>query len=470
MKMKKDDDPDQVKLKPFMGIRPGVYLTVIYSIILLAIIFFFLVFPGIKNTQVALIVKTEPAGAAIRVNDVYMGLAGTRIFIPKGTYTIEVVMPGFESQSSIHEIPGRIFGSRYFPRTYKIEKTLKTADPMATFAIYAFDFAAWTFGGEATEAWQIPLSLSEGVYRVGELSAADRETFADMLLAASRFAVTQAALRDLIRAKALFDQNGNAPSPVTLLGTISDVLVFLSENPGTISLLSQLPHTSVRTISETDVNTSFIPDNTQSPLMQGGRSYELAGLTFRSMIAGKLHKSGKANYLKPLGQYIDINSFMISDTPVPRSLFGAFLRENPEWREHQTDHFPGEISNSPLETYNRFIYGATWYAAQAFCKWLTGRLPSSLAHLEIRLPTEDEWEYASLSVSSMQNAGWEWCADPFAPLHFIKANSQAMEDVGSPERSLRGRQTAVSAVTRASLPPEFSSPFVTFRPVIAERR
>jgi formylglycine-generating enzyme required for sulfatase activity len=154
---------------------------------------------------------------------------------------------------------------------------------------------------------------------------------------------------------------------------------------------------------------------------------------------------------------------LISETPVPRSLFETFLNQNPEWREYHTEFFPEEISVNP-EIGRDIITGITWYAAEAFCKWFTGRLPSSMFGMEVRLPTEDELEYASLNIANMQNSGWEWCADPYAPLQFIQTPYEAVQMVGSPEQSMYSRER------RASLPPDFSSPFVTFRPVIANKR
>jgi hypothetical protein len=456
-----------------MGIRPGIYLTVLYSIILLAVIFFLLMFPGIKTPMAALIVNTEPAGAAIRVNDVYMGLSGSRIIIPKGTHTIEVVMPGFETIQAVHTIPGRVFGSLFFPRSFKIDFVLKTTDPIAAFTIAAADFATWSFGGEPSEAWQIPMSLSEGAYRIGPYI--DSEQFHQILLAASRFAVTRAALRDLVRAKILLDNYGNAPSPLTLIGSVTDIISFLSEKPGSAAWLSNLLQPGIASVirasawanNEYEAETDFFPDF-DSP--SGLARFQLAGLNFTGKNAGRLLSGGIASIFRPFGHNININYFMISETPVPRSLFETFLNENPEWAEHLTNYFPDEINFNPVDAYNRAaVSGVTWYAANAFCKWLTERLPPSMADMEVRLPTEAEWEYAALSIDNMNNAGWEWCADPFAPLQFINAPQKAINAIGSAERTLRGRQSAGAVGSRASLPPDFSSPFVTFRPVIAQK-
>jgi len=434
---------DSVKLKPVMGIRPGVYLTVIYSLVLLVILFFLLVNPGLSKGGTILTVITEPTGAAVRVNGVYMGLSGDSIFLPMGSYTVEAVLPGFEKAGSVHEIKRRVFGSLFFPLRKKIEFTLTSSDPALSFAMEAADFAAWTFAGEPTASWQIPLSLSEGAYRAGP---SGDPKIPEILKAASRFTTTRAALRDLVRAKILVDNRGLSPSPAGLIGSISDMLLFLSENPGSAQWLAGLLPVEAADVIKTSKwleNGNYIIER---EIPQDDIS---AALPARTQLAGLT--------------FTNIGNFMISESPVPRSLFETFLDENPEWKDHQIDYYPDQIS-VPLEIFGAgVITGNTWYAAEAFCVWLTERLPASMAGMEARLPTETELEIAEIrGVITTNDSGWEWCADPYAPLTFIDASPEAVQAVGSPERALFGK-------TSASLPPELSSPFVTFRPVIAQR-
>jgi len=449
---KPDSIDDSVKLKPLMGIRPGVYLSVLYSFVLIVILFFLLVFPGLARGGVLLSVITEPDGAAVRINGVYMGTSGDSIFLPKGSCTVEVVLPGFEKASVVYNIPRRVFGSLFFPLRRQIEFTLAVSDPSGAFAMEAADFAAWSFAGEPTAAWQIPLSLSEGAYRA---SPSGDPELKEIVKAASRFATTRASLRDLVRAKILVDNRGLSPSVSGLAGSISDIMLFLTENPGSGRWLAELlPPESADLIKKSDWYKINYPEVTE----RGGNDRN-AALPARMQLAGLT--------------FINIDNFMISESPVTRLLFETFISQNPEWKDAQTDYYPDQVS-VPIDLFEGdTITGVTWYAAEAFCRWLTERLPVSMSGMEIRLPTEAEWEeYANFTgieyavETSIKTPGWEWCADPFAPLTFIDATPKAVQAVGSPERAIR--RLSISQ-TRASLPPDLSSPFVAFRPVIAQR-
>jgi formylglycine-generating enzyme required for sulfatase activity len=130
------------------------------------------------------------------------------------------------------------------------------------------------------------------------------------------------------------------------------------------------------------------------------------------------------------------------------------------------------------------VGSVSWFAANAFCEWLTGKLPDSFSGWEVRLCTETEWEYAAKSVQRWDGRGgvsgtdggaWEWCYNPYSPLPFLAASPEAGDKVGSPERPVRGGSllntaSPINPETRASLPPSACSPFVSFRPIIARQR
>jgi formylglycine-generating enzyme required for sulfatase activity len=419
-----------------------------------------------------------------------MGTSPDRFFVPRGRHSLELTLPGFKTEKIDCEIPGRVFASALFPRLYPLSLTLSMSDPKAVFAAGASDYIAWSFGGEPTGAWQIPLSLSTAAYRAGSAGAGVQE----LLRASARFAVTRAALRDLLRAKILADNGGLSPSPLTLLGSARDIIGFLSESPPSAAWLSDLLPRDSFSIGNSSWYRKQGAAETISP--GGGRQAGAGGLSFTSVEGG---------ILAPGGRYrTAVEGFLICNTEVAAADFERFLAARPEWAPDKLDALvvqglatseylaeDPEISGAGRAVTNRAgeetgITGVSWFAAEAFCAWLSGELPASLAGYEARLPTEEEWEYAAkwarnraaaggrVDIRGLGGLAWEWCGNPYAPLDFIRAPAGAVETLGSPERALRGGSWvnpagAVDSETRASLPPEFCSPFVSFRPVIAPK-
>jgi formylglycine-generating enzyme required for sulfatase activity len=500
-------DEDQVRLKPFLGMRPGVYLAFIYGFIILIALFFLLVFPGLTRPGSVIALKTEPSGAALRVDGVYMGTSPGKIFVPQGKHTLELVLPGFTPLTLEQEIEGRLFASLIFPKILPLEEKLAAPDPARAFALSAADFAAWSFAGEPTVSYQIPLSLSEGAYRSGPAAAAEglSEEFDGILRASARFAVTKAAIRDLLRAKALGDNGGLSPSPFTIFRSAEDIIAWLSQEDGAAaSLAGVLPAEASSLIAASSWYTKQAAENQSagkipeklavSPAGFPGRisgaspggALTLQGISFTGLPGGTLAK----------GPFrVQVGDFWIADTKTSAAAFERFLNANPQWRQ---DNLPeliekgmvnedyladnGGISSGNSAGNSGEITAVSWYAAREFCSWLSGFLPPSLGAWEIRLPTETEWEYAAKSsqvspaikIAGFQDGNREWCEDPYAPLNLFGAPAGAIAAVGSPERSVRGlsRISAPSSTnleTRGSLPPETCSEFVSFRPLIALR-
>ena len=476
-----------MRLKPIMGLRPGVYLAAAGAAVILLALFFVLVYPGIARPGAVVVFTSDPAGAALRVDGVYAGSSPCRVFVPKGAHSIEAALPGFETERVEHTIPSRLFASVLFPLRYDVHTTFFTADPSAALAQAAYDYASWTFGGEPTAAWQVPLSLSEGVYRTGKAaSEAD-----DLLNASARFAVTRAALRDLVRASALAQNGGNAPSPLTLSHSLAQAAAFLSRNEAAAAWLADtLPADSAGVLissawyqnrlaafAEVTAGEKLTRQNDPSlPVSQ----IRVGGLLFIGMGSGVVAQGEPFPYQAP------VDAFFICAEGVPSPAYADFLDAHPRWRADQREELEqqGLVDSEYLGDFDRAgwrydttITGVSWYAANAFCAWLTGKLPDSFSGWEVRLPAEVEWEYAAKSaqkwgIAAMEGGAWEWCADPYAHLPFIAAPSEAIAAVGSPERPVRGDPSlnpliAPNVEKRAFLPPVMCSPVVSFRPIIA---
>ena len=461
---------DQVKLKPIFGIKPGRYLAVIYGAALLIVLFLTLVNPGIKKPGVMVTVKSEPWGAAVSVDGVYMGAAPCDIFIAKGQRIIELSLPGFSSKQIEKKIGSRLFASAIFPLRAEIREELFPIAETVTesFVNEAAEYAAWSFAGEPGAAYQIPLSLSEGVYRFGPAAAnpAVWESMNGTIAASGRFAATRAGLRDLIRAKTLLDNNGLSPSPLSLLASAGEAIAFLGENPGAAQWLSETlqgePASLVRSSSWHRTQTAKNLEGRQAGTLQAYGNMRFLGIT----VTSEGRQTGR---------------FYIAENPVSGYAWRLFINDRPEWSSENREtlvkngladsqymaewELPGGSENTAVLV--------SWHAVQAWCEWYNSRL-SAAEGLEARLPTEAEWELAAGTGLARQGEFWEWCDDLFAPLGFLTAQASAAAALGSPERSLRGGSWinipgTAGIETRASLPPSFCSPFVSFRPVLAPR-
>ena len=498
-----NDHDDRVKLKPILGLRPGVYLAVLYGAVLLVVIFFGLLFPGVTNPGSVVVFASDPVGAALRVDDVYVGSSPCRVFVPRGSHVMEAVLPGFVAQRVECDVPGRVFASKLFPRRYDLNVSLNAADPANALAIAAADYAAWSFGGEPTVAWQVPLSLSDGVYRIGLDATGDEAN--GIIAAAARFAVTRAALRDLVRAKTLAGSGGVPPSPLTLVRSAAEITAYLSGNSSSASWLAvTLPadvsevlvssawyQNQLAAFAELVAREALSPPPEKTAGLAGmppESQIRVGGLLFAAMGGGSLVMG------EPFLHDFAVEPFMICTTEVPAPAFADFIDANPQWHSSQREilEAKGLATTEYIADFGGISVGGnragvgvgavSWYAAEAFCQWLSGKLPQSFSGWEIRLPTEVEWEFAAKSVRRWENQSrvffpdgvWEWCIDPYAPLPFLDAPQQAIAAVGSPERAVRGGSWLNAAgstnlETRAFLPPASSSPFVMFRPVIARK-
>ncbi|MDR2070091.1 MAG: SUMF1/EgtB/PvdO family nonheme iron enzyme [Treponema sp.] len=474
---------DRVVLPPVLGVRPGVYLAVLYSLVILGVLFFTLVYPGLSEPGSVAVFRSEPAGAAVRIDGTYRGTTPCEVFVPKGKRVFEFVLPGFTPVTREAEITGRVFASAFAPRRRLVTAALKAGYPLEPLVLGAADFSEWSLAGEPTAAYQIPMSLSEGAYQAGP-AAADpsvREAMNGVLDAALRFTVTRAGLRDFLRAKFLLDNQGLSPSPVSALASARDLIFRLSQTPGAAAVLGDyLPPEAAAAVKDSAWyrKSAAAPDRAglSSPAAAAEGSIEAGGLRFKEIAGGVFITGGN------VPRRVSLGDFYIAGTAVSPSSWEAFLAANPLW---DLQHAPalreqGLVTEDYLVSFTSGpadlgISSVSWYAAEAYCTWLTSLLPPALSSYEVRLPAEAEWEYALTVHGEIRELGrslWEWCSDPYVPLDFLSAPEEVAALVGSPERSIRGgswvnQPGSVNIATRASLPPRFCSPFVSFRPVIA---
>ncbi|MDR2210680.1 MAG: SUMF1/EgtB/PvdO family nonheme iron enzyme [Spirochaetaceae bacterium] len=488
-------EEDRVSLEPVFGIKPRIYLAALYGAAVLGIFFFIFFFPGIIKPGVLGVFSSEPSGAAVRVDGVTMGSTPCEVFIPRGDHTIRFVLPGFTGGEQELTAGGRVFGSAFFPQRIFVSGVLSAPDPKKALALAAEEYIRWSFMGEPTEMYQIPRSLSEGAYQVGP-AAADpwvRKSLEEVLEPCLSYAVSKASVRDILRAKVLLDNNGLSPSPLTVLKSIQDVSRRIGNTPAAASWLAEMVPGPGEAVENSPWAASV--ENAPDPGRRDGTfrpwGAPPAGGPSGSLPAGDLTVAG-LRFIPAAAGGDPRSSIYVARTVISRSSWEAFTAENPRWSEANRGSLISEglVQEEYLVPVDHPHYpapaapGLSWYAAAVYCRWLTTKLPPGLSDWEVRLPSEAEWKNAALYFKAQNTVEtlsfgklWEWCADPYIPLEFFSVPEGSLPgDLQSADRSVRGgcwinpgSPEGVDPALRGSLPPETSSPFVGFRPIIARR-
>lgn len=100
----------------------------------------------------------------------------------------------------------------------------------------------------------------------------------------------------------------------------------------------------------------------------------------------------------------EVQPFRMARYPITYSQFQSFVTaedgyHNPRWWEGIGTHKKLPTQNRPFD--NHPVEYVSWYDAIAFCRWLTERL-----QMEVRLPTEWEWQLAA--TGGLPNYRFPW--------------------------------------------------------------
>ena len=519
----------RVTLKNIAGIAPPIYMLLLAALLLGVLLFAILLLPSLIGNGSRVIIESSPPRAAVFVDRQYMGHTPLTIFVLQGRRSIEVARHGFVPHVERLDIRGRIIGRLLFPRRVLHTVQLNPEVTPSAIAQEALqEFTQWALIGKSDEGYPRPPILRDAAH---DLLALESPQLIDILLLQSLPSlVDRAATLDWIAAVAL-RTGSELPLPPHQLGQTISQISTLSAIGNRLPEYLQLLLDEETALSESIWYRQQLP-STEPPRGQPiAQALTVAGIQFARLPPGSFIM-GEGNSLNPHFLKPDLphlhtidNSFYISQTEITRLQFSQFLSAEERWRPNNLQQLINEgladeyylldwEEQPPDQKPVRYL---SWYAARAFCEWLQGSLPATLASAQLRLPRENEWEYAAWLVHADSYRGvfqdfyhlefrapqrvsrpeshlyyslgernetpapilydmlgnvWEWMDNWYHPAQYIWGweHPQPLGSIGA-HKSVRGgswinSRTIVSRATRAHQPPESSSAYLGFRVVL----
>lgn len=503
-------EPSPVRLKPILGVKPESYLPVLLGLGLLVLLFLLLVYPGLRAYGTEVTFRSSPAGAEVIVDGVRLGATPVTSFVEAGEHTLILRYPGFREKERGITTSGRLLGSLFSKRKQVISTTLDPTAPGELAARRAEDFARWALGGAGNAAFQVPPILAETARALGAFSD-DPDTFEagrELLRSGRYHLATSTQLKDLLRGTLLFNGAGG-PTPLGLSRSVLELIQPAKDSQSAAAMQLILDRTLPEALrggfraggwydSERELSSPPVASSGSGTLPS---TIAVEGMTFRRIEAGE-------------------SSFLMLDREVSRERYATFLLDRPVWRPENRQELLAAGSatedyladwGSPISSGEpvRFV---SWFAADAFARWLTTRLhatnPAYRDRLEARLPREAEWRVAAAlegapgsdvsaparitfesdgerpypaTAARRSDAGfydlygnlWEWSGDWYTPSPEASELEQPpAPPIAGAERVVQGGSFAnserdLTGDLRGSQPPRWCSPYLGFRVVIA---
>ena len=114
---------DPVQLKPLFGMKPGVWLTILYALILVLFIFFTGIVPDLVHGFERVEFTSDSYNTAVYIDSNYAGGTPFTVKVPSGEHTVVYKVNGVEIDSMKIKVGKPVFYNWLFPRTMKVSSS-----------------------------------------------------------------------------------------------------------------------------------------------------------------------------------------------------------------------------------------------------------------------------------------------------------------------------------------------------------
>ena len=409
---------EPVKLKPFHGIRPGVYILIIWALIILLLAFVLFVLPGLVSNTSYVTFNEPVVGSGVYEDGIYLGSATDGVYKTTGgnhkyTFTYE----GEEYGEVESKVKRKVFFTLFSHKPQLIVPERSYNDEVKEKVVSAFirDVTSYSAVISAPDTFHYPPIFSAFASNSVEMSIKDvRDAW---LLALSHIS-SSSLYEDYKVGKEILLKSG--------------ILFETEESKELEYYIDALFNGEKVTLEKSMENNILLPTKDGDFFHYEPTIVEMGYSTTLTV------ESAKEAPVK-----VEVYDFSIARNLVTEHDWALFVEENPKWSKDNLETLVEEglvdsnylkgITLSPYINSIRPIRNISYYAASAYVEWKSGK-DGVIYHI----PTEKEWYTASFSTkdkeyvtslvyvennpttpTAMLGLLWEFTSTPFIPLSRI---------------------------------------------------
>jgi len=440
-----DIDSASVRLRPILGLPPKHYLPVLYGAAVVFFAFLVFVYPGLRHPGATWTFEVDPPGSAVYIDGAYRGSAPCSVFMRSGDHAVTIARPGFIDHTQTLTSKGRVFGTLILKPRAQLSISLKQSSNSFVLEDGVRRFASWALSGSPSEAYQVPMVLSDAARAA---SIAPEALHAEGLAGtAASYSLHAQSFRDAIRAVSISYGRSAALTPSTLARIVSMIRQEIREDPAMLATIAQNAPASVKKKLESMAafKDSIASASAEAIPAASGAKFIVSGHEFITMRGG--HAVIEAGV--SLSAVVEVAPFSLASSETTVGQFGRFIKDRPEWAPQSVADLVsrGLADDDYLKGFTEAKSGdvlayVSRPAAVAYCTWLTETAPEGY---RFALPSEAQWSFAAATsdASAGRNAlfsdlgatgplapdrlpadsagfrgllgnVWEWCADSYA--------------------------------------------------------
>lgn len=409
---------EPVKLKPFHGIRPGVYILIIWSLIILLLAFVLFVLPGLVSNTSYVTFNEPVVGSGVYEDGIYLGSATDGVYKTTGgnhkyTFTYE----GEEYGEVESKVKRKVFFTLFSHKPQLIVPERSYNDEVKEKVVSAFirDVTSYSAVISAPDTFHYPPIFSAFASNSVEMSIKDvRDAW---LLALSHIS-SSSLYEDYEVGKEILLKSG---------------ILFETEESKELEYYIEALFNGEKVILEKSMENNIL-----LPTKDGDFFHYEPTIVEMGYSTTLTVESAKEAPVK-----VEVYEFSIARNLVTEHDWALFVEENPKWSKDNLETLVEEglvdsnylkgITLSPYINSIRPIRNISYYAASAYVEWKSGK-DGVIYHI----PTEKEWYTASFSTkdkeyvtslvyvennpttpTAMLGLLWEFTSTPFIPLSRI---------------------------------------------------